>query len=169
MTDRSADLARAWVFGDNVDTDQMSPAATWALPWEKGRRMILAGHSRFAKEVAAGDVIVAGHNWGCGSSRESAPANLRRLGVRAVVAESFARIYFRNSIALGFPALAAPGASTLVQDGDDVVLDADSRRIVAVATGRSVGYAPLPEYLQAIVDDGGLMPRLARLAREGAL
>jgi len=99
------------VFGNNVDTDVMAPWNTLALPWEERRKAVLAVRPEFVERVQPGDVIVAGRNWGCGSSREQAPENLQLLGVAAVVAESFGRIYFRNCVAIAFPISPAPAST----------------------------------------------------------
>ena len=100
---------RVWKFGDAVDTDVMAPWNTISLAWEERRRAVLHVRPEFAEDVKPGDLIVAGRNWGCGSSREQAPENLKLLGVGGVVAESFGRIDFRNCVAMAFPNLASPG------------------------------------------------------------
>ena len=102
---------KVWKFGNDINTDYMAPSFSRTLDWEQRKKTILHIHSGFTEGFQPGDVIVAGANFGCGSSRELAPANLKQLGVGCVVAESFGRIFFRNSIAIAFPVLACPGVS----------------------------------------------------------
>ena len=158
----------AWVFGDNVDTDVMAPWNTLALPWEERRKAVLAVRPEFVARVQPGDVIVAGRNWGCGSSREQAPENLQLLGVAAVVAESFGRIYFRNCVAIAFPTLACPGIQAACADGDAVEIDLRSGRVhnrtrdVVLQARR---YAP---DMLAILEAGGLLEVLKRRVASGS-
>jgi methanogen homoaconitase small subunit len=119
-------LSRAWVFGDDLDTDQIVPGrfAPFMVGQEKFHTYAFCdARPGFAKDVRPGDVLVGGENFGCGSSREYAVAALAKLGVGAVVAKSFARIFFRNCINLGIPALESADAVALARDGDDVTLD----------------------------------------------
>jgi 3-isopropylmalate dehydratase small subunit len=160
---------RVWKFGHDVDTDAMAPWSVIAKPFEERRAHVLAGRPAFAAEVAPGDLIVAGRNWGCGSSREQAPENLARLGVGAVLAESFGRIYFRNAIAIAFPNLCVPGLWAEVEDGDELEVDVATaavrnRRTDAVHRGRPY----TPEMLE-IVHAGGLLEVLRRRVSEGGV
>ena len=172
MSGRGADGdggARAFRLGDDVDTDQLAPGK-----WMKGGIEALAAHCLeeaypgFADAVRPGDLVVAGRNFGAGSSREQAAQALVHLGVRAVVAESFAGIFHRNAINLGLPALVA--ASTAgVPDGARVGLDLDAHRLTVRADGgaREIALEPVPENLLALLADGGLVPHLKkRLAAE---
>jgi len=158
---------RVWVFGDNVDTDVMAPWNTLSLPWEERRKAVLAVRPEFVERVQPGDVVAAGRNWGCGSSREQAPENLQLLGVAAVVAESFGRIYFRNCVAIAFPNLACPGIHAACADGDEVEIDVRSGRVhnrtrdVVLQAQR---YAP---DMLAILDAGGLLEVLKRRGASG--
>ena len=158
---------RVWVFGDNVDTDVMAPWNTLSLPWEERRKAVLAVRPEFVERVQPGDVVAAGRNWGCGSSREQAPENLQLLGVAAVVAESFGRIYFRNCVAIAFPNLACPGIHAACADGDEVEIDVRSGRVhnrtrdVVLQAQR---YAP---DMLAILDAGGLLEVLKRRGAAG--
>jgi 3-isopropylmalate/(R)-2-methylmalate dehydratase small subunit len=153
---------RVWVFGNNVDTDVMAPWNTLALPWEERRKAVLAVRPEFVERVQPGDVIVAGRNWGCGSSREQAPENLQLLGVAAVVAESFGRIYFRNCVAIAFPNLACPGIHAACADGDELEIDVRGGRVHNRTRGgvlQAHRYAP---DMLAILDAGGLLEVLKR-------
>jgi 3-isopropylmalate/(R)-2-methylmalate dehydratase small subunit len=159
---------RAWTFGDNVDTDQMAPLVSMQVTASERRPLLFPGHPRFVAEMKPGELIVAGRNWGCGSSREQAPQNLMELGVGAVVAESFARIFFRNSIALGFVAVACPGIAAAVSDGDQLELDVANaivRNITHETSLPARAYTPL---MLDIVTSGGLLAQLARRVGSGA-
>jgi 3-isopropylmalate/(R)-2-methylmalate dehydratase small subunit len=153
---------RAWLFGDNVDTDQMAPLTAMQLPPAERRPLLFPEHPEFSSGVQPGDIIVAGRNWGCGSSRENAPQNLLDLGVAAVVAESFARIFFRNSIALGFPAVECPGITTAVSGGDEVEVDLAGALVRNVTTGSDHAARPYTDLMVDIVASGGLLAQLAR-------
>jgi 3-isopropylmalate/(R)-2-methylmalate dehydratase small subunit len=158
---------RVWKFGDDVDTDVMAPWSSLLRPWEERRRDVLAIRPGFADQVRPGDLVVAGRNWGCGSSREQAPENLKLLGLAAVVAESFARIYFRNAVALAFPHLACPGIHEACEEGDQLELDLRTGRVRNLNRGHVLaGHAYTPEML-AILEAGGLLNVLARRLRPG--
>lgn len=153
---------RAWVFGDDVDTDVMAPWSSITLPFERRRTEVLHIREAFAREVRPGDLIVAGRNWGCGSSREQAPENLKLLGVAAVLAESFGRIYFRNAIAIAFPNLVCPGIAAAVRDGDELEVDLDAATVRNMRTGtvqRAQAYTP---EMAEIIRAGGLLEVLRR-------
>src|ERR687887_2811830 len=119
-------MSRAWVFGDDLDTDQIVPGryAPFMVGQDKSHTYAFCdARPGFAKEVRPGDILVGRENFGCGSSREYAVAALAKLGIGGVVAKSFARIFFRNCINLGIPALESADAVTRVKDGDEVALD----------------------------------------------
>jgi 3-isopropylmalate/(R)-2-methylmalate dehydratase small subunit len=154
--------SRVWTFGDDVDTDALAPGRYMAAPLE-----ILSAHClenlapEFAANVQAGDIIVAGRNFGAGSSREQAPQALRFLGIRAVIAQSFAGIFHRNAINIGLPVLRGE-AHGLLQDGDTVRLDVESARLFCEQTGREIDLKPLPAFLLELLHDGGLIPHLEK-------
>ena len=148
---------RVWKFGDDVDTDVMAPWNSIARPWEERRRVILATRPEFTEGVRPGDVIVAGRNWGCGSSREQAPENLQRLGVAAVVAESFGRIYFRNCIAIAFPHLACPGIHAACEEGDEIEVDVAAGRVRNLTRDRVLEAPAYAPEMLAILEKGGLL------------
>lgn len=156
---------RAWVFGDDIDTDALAPGQYAIAPLEEQARHTLeAVNPRFAREVQPGDVVAGGRNFGCGSSRETAPEALRALGVGCVVAESFARIFLRNAVAIGLPVLICPRIRSLARDGDLLEIDLAAGRITNRATGAVAQAAPLPPVMQEILAAGGVMPLLRRLA-----
>jgi len=159
---------RVWKFGDNIDTDAITPGKYMSAPEPELRKHVLEViNPKFAREVKPGDFIVAGNNFGCGSSRESAPAALKTLGVAAIVAESFARIFFRNAIAIGLPALTCPGVSSLFADGDELELDLVSGKITNLTRGKTVYAQPLPEQMLEVLSQGGILPLLKQIASKG--
>ena len=151
--------ARAWVFGDDIDTDQIIPSR-FIVSSEAGE---LAQHTfedlrpAFSEEVQRGEFVVGGENFGSGSSREQAPLSLVGAGVAGVVAQSFARIFFRNAINLGLPMLISPGAER-IRDGDEIHMELDTGTIVNHTRDERYDAEPLPEFLQSLVEQGGLKP-----------
>ncbi len=145
-------------YGDNVDTDVIIPAR-YCTSFHKEE---LAPHcledldSTFAKRVKPGDIIVAGRNFGCGSSRENAPLAILGAGVGAVVAESFARIFYRNAINVGLPILECPEAVKATQDGDRLSIDLEEGQIRNLTRGGAFTAAPFPESIRKIIEVGGL-------------
>lgn len=151
---------RVWKFGDHISTDYISPGFAKEYPWEKEKRYILHIHKNFSEECQPGDVIVAGKNFGCGSSREGAPANMKKLGIGCIVAESFGRIFFRNCIANALPVLPIKGVSDLFDEGDELELDFENARIKNRTTGKILqGPALVPDLIQ-IVKSGGILASL---------
>jgi len=155
---------RAWKFGDDINTDYMSPGFVKNQPWEIVKKSILHIHPGFTAGFKPGDVIVAGENFGCGSSREAAPANLKRLGVGCVVAESFGRIFLRNSIAIAFPVLICHGISAAFEEGEELELDFDHSRVSNRTRGTAISGTPLPAELMRIVAAGGMIELLKKEA-----
>ncbi len=156
---------RTWVLGDNVDTDVIAPGRYMKLGIEEiAKHCLEPVLPRFASSVQEGDVIVAGRNFGAGSSREQAPAALKHLGVAALVAESFAGLFYRNALNLGLPALVCAQAKQ-IRDGDRLQVNYEESTI-ATSSGGSFPFEPIPAHLLEMVRDGGLIPHLEkRLAR----
>lgn len=149
---------RVWKYGDNVNTDVIFPGKyTYNLmqPEEMARHALEDLNPSFAQNVKPGDIIVAGKNFGCGSSREQAAACLKFAGVQAVVAKSFARIYFRNAINLGLPVLQCPEAVDNVETGDEMEINFAEGKIIAAKGVYS--FPPFPEKVIAILEAGGLI------------
>ena len=150
---------RAHRYGDNVDTDGIIPARYL----NTSDVAELAAHcmedldAEFVRKVRPGDIIVGGENFGCGSSREHAPLAIGGAGVSCVIAKSFARIFFRNSINVGLPALVCPEAAAEIEDGDELTVELRSGRIENVTQGRSYQAEPFPEFLEQIIAAGGLV------------
>jgi 3-isopropylmalate/(R)-2-methylmalate dehydratase small subunit len=156
---------RAWVFGDNVDTDVLAPGKYMKSGIEElARHCLEAVEPDFAARVQTGDVVVGRRNFGAGSSREQAPQALKHLGVAALVAESFAGLFYRNSINLGLPALVCADARR-IQAGDQLRIDAESGRIENLTSGESLACEPIPGHLMQMVRDGGLVPHLEKRLR----
>ena len=156
-------------YGDHVDTDVIIPARYLNAPSpdELAKHCMEDIDASFATKVQPGDIIVGGANFGCGSSREHAPISIRACGVRCVIAASFARIFYRNSINIGFPILECPEAAAAIQNGDTVSVDFDSGLIRDETTGQEFRATALPPFIGRIVEDGGLLPYLkARLEKE---
>lgn len=151
---------KVWKFGDHINTDYMAPSFALEQPWEKQKRSILHIHKAFTEACKPGDVIVAGRNFGCGSSREQAPANLKRLGIGCVVAESFGRIFFRNCIAIGLPIVICQGVSELFEEGETLELDLKTSGVKNLTTGRELNGRRLSAELLRIVESGGILAYL---------
>ncbi len=165
----AADLkisGRAWKFGDDINTDYMAPGFVKNQPWELVKKAILHIHPGFTAGFKPGDVIVAGGNFGCGSSREAAPANLKRLEVGCVVAESFGRIFLRNSIAIAFPVLICKGITQAFEEGDELELDFGRSLVRNKTRGTEIRGTPLPPELIRIVAAGGMMQLLKQEAQQ---
>jgi 3-isopropylmalate/(R)-2-methylmalate dehydratase small subunit len=157
---------RVWKFGDNVDTDVMAPWNSLSLPWEERRKTVLQMRPEFVERLQAGDLVVAGRNWGCGSSREHAAENLKLLGLGAVLAESFGRIYFRNCIAIAFPNLVCLGIHAACEDGDDLEVDIGSGLVRNLTRNTRLQAQPYTADMLAIIAAGGLLEVLKqRLAQ----
>jgi 3-isopropylmalate dehydratase small subunit len=148
----------AWVFGDHLDTDAIIPArhCNTAEPAELAVHCMEDADATFAARVSLGDIIVGGENFGCGSSREVAPIAIKAAGVGAVVASSFARIFFRNAINIGLPIFECRG--TEIRPGDDVEIDPASGLITNHTTGAEFRAVPFPPFLQRLIAAGGLHP-----------
>ncbi len=148
---------KAWVFGDNVDTDQIIPAEYLVTmnSAELAKYAFVKVMPEFSANVKEGDVIVAGRNFGCGSSREHAPRALIGAGVSCVVAESFARIFFRNAINIGLPVIEA---KLEVDQGDDVEVDLSKGVARNHSSGKETTFASYPPFVMMLMEKGGLVP-----------
>ncbi|MDI3299359.1 MAG: 3-isopropylmalate dehydratase small subunit [Bacillota bacterium] len=149
---------RVHKFGDDVDTDAIMPGRYLAIqePAELAKHVFEGVDPEFVRRVQPGDILVAGRNFGSGSSREHAPLGLKALGLGCVVAASFARIFYRNAINLGLPIVISPEAAAAARDGDTMRVDT-ARGTVEVG-GRSFACQPFPPFLQELIAAGGLVP-----------
>lgn len=153
----------AWKFGDNIDTDQIIPARYLVTidPKELGQHCMEDADPEFARKVRPGDVIVGLKNFGCGSSREHAPIAIKAVGVSAVIAKSFARIFYRNSINLGLP-LFETDAAERIEQGDKLELDPVTGEVKNLTKGETYQAQPLPDFAREIMAAGGLMKYVAK-------
>ena len=149
---------RAWKFGDDINTDVITPGRYTVTVDRKrlGEIAIIEYRPEFAKEVNEGDVIVAGNNFGCGSSREHSPVAIKAAGVSAVIAKTFARIFFRNSINIGLSLFVCEDADK-IDDGDTIELNIKTGEVHDKTKGLVLKSKPLPEFMQRIVEKGGLV------------
>ncbi len=154
--------AKTWVFGNDIDTDQIVPGQYLTSPVEEQAEHAFEAISPgFAKQFEQGGMLVAGSNFGCGSSRESAPEVLKHLGVSAVIAESFARIFFRNAIAIGLPVLVCPGVTGHVRQGEEVEVDLEKATVTRAAQNQVLEGVPLNEVMLESLRKGGIMKILS--------
>lgn len=153
---------KVFKYGDNVDTDVIIPARylNAPSPEELAKHCMEDIDAGFTARVQPGDIIVGGANFGCGSSREHAPIAIRACGVRCVIAASFARIFYRNSINIGFPILECPEAAAAIQNGDSVSVDFDSGKIHDETTGQDFQAVAFPAFINRIIEHDGLLPYL---------
>ena len=162
---------RVWKFGHNVDTDVIIPARYLNTT----DPCILAAHAMegtdpgFAGNVQKGDIVIAGKNFGCGSSREHAPLALKTAGISAIVAVSFARIFYRNALNMGIPILECEGAFEGFKAGDQAKVDMGTGRIVNLTTGEAFQAKPLPPFMEELIRDGGLLEHIKKLKNNGKL
>ena len=159
---------KAMKFGDNVDTDVILPGKYLVLidPNDLAKHAMEGLDPEFPEKAAEGIVVVGGKNFGCGSSREQAPLALKYSGVKCVLAESFARIFFRNAINIGLPVIECKGISAAVDNGDEVSLDFEAGSIQNVTKGKNFQVAKLPPFILEILADGGLIENLRRRLNE---
>jgi 3-isopropylmalate/(R)-2-methylmalate dehydratase small subunit len=153
---------RVWVLGTDVDTDGIISGKYLTIidPNELKKHVFEIALPEFAAEAQPGDIIVAGENFACGSSREHAPQAMRAIGVGAVLADSFARIFYRNAINLGIPTVEVRGVRKLFEKGDVARIEMSAGRITNLRTGESVTFPPLPEHLLHLLEVGGLVEKV---------
>jgi len=150
---------RVWKFGNDINTDAIIPGRylNTSDPQELARHVMEDADKDFARNVKPGDIIVAGKNFGCGSSREHAPIAIKAAGIQAVVAKSFARIFYRNAFNIGLPLFESSEASEKIKGGDEIEIDAD-RGIIRNTTKREEYSAnPIPSFMQELITAGGLV------------
>jgi len=151
---------KAWTYGHNVDTDAIIPARylNMSRPEDLAEHCMEDIDLRFADKVEPGDIIVGGDNFGCGSSREHAPLAIKGAGISCVIANSFARIFYRNAINIGLPILECPEAVAATEQGDQLTVDLTAGTIENERTGKTYHTSPLPDFIMEIVAAGGLVP-----------
>lgn len=153
---------KSWTFGDDINTDEIIPARylTTSDPDELAGHCMEDADKDFMKKISRGDMIVAGNNFGCGSSREHAPIAIKAANISCVVAKSFARIFYRNSINIGLPIVESPDASADVKEGDEIEIDFDNGEIRNLTSGKVYQAKPFPGFMQEIMQKGGLMNKI---------
>jgi len=156
----------AWKFGDNIDTDQIIPAryCNTFNPEALGDHAMEGADPDFARRVAPGDIIVAGRNFGCGSSREAAPLALKASGLGAIVAHSFSRLFFRNAVNIGLYIMVCPAASELIDSGEELLIDPVASTIHSQTNGRAYRCKQLPGFIDEIVHAGGMIEYVRKRA-----
>lgn len=153
---------KAFVYGANIDTDQIYPGRFLDLtdPDKVAEHAMEGADSSFVKEVKPGDIIVATTNFGCGSSREHAAVTLKTVGVGAIIADSFGRIFYRNAINLGVPLVVCPDIAAIVKRGDIVSLDLTTGKVTNETTGATAQAQPMSDYVLEILSSGGIKPMI---------
>ncbi|MBW2040316.1 MAG: 3-isopropylmalate dehydratase small subunit [Deltaproteobacteria bacterium] len=159
---------RSWKFGNDVDTDAIIPARylNTSDPQELAQHCMEDVDSTFAQMVRPGDIILAGKNFGCGSSREHAPIAIKAAGVSCVIAKGFARIFYRNAFNMGLPILESPEAAEGTQQGDELEVDLGKGEIHNLTQGKTFVSRPIPPFMQELIRDGGLMRHITKRLKE---
>jgi len=155
---------RVWKFGNNIDTDLIVPARylTTSDPEELAKHAMEDADPKWVGKMKRGDFIVAGENFGCGSSREHAPVALKAAGISAVIAKSFARIFYRNAINIGLPILESKEADRDIKEGDEIEVDLAKGKIKNLTSKMIYNAQPFPEFMQKIINAGGLINYLKK-------
>jgi 3-isopropylmalate/(R)-2-methylmalate dehydratase small subunit len=154
---------KAWTFGDNISTDLICPGRLFHLRSnlpELAKHVLEDADPDFASKVSEGDFVVGGRNFGLGSSREHAPTIIKLAGVRAVIAKSFARIFFRNCINVGLPVIELD--TDQISQGDDLEVDLEGGKLMNLTTGAEMEFPPLPLVMRTILNDGGLAEHIKK-------
>jgi len=153
---------KAWKFGPDVNTDEIIPARYLNLvdPSKLAEHVMEDADPQFPSKVEKGDIIVAGKNFGCGSSREHAAVAIKGAGVACVIAENFARIFFRNAFNTGLMIFESPEAAERIAEGDTLEVSPEDGVIRDLTTGESFCVSPIPPFMQELLEDGGLIPHL---------
>ena len=154
---------KVWILGDDIDTDIIIPTEYLAMKTIDDMKQYAFSPLRpeLAGQIQKGDIIVAGKNFGCGSSREHAPIAIKASGISCVIAKTFARIFYRNAINIGLPILECPEASEKIQDGDEVSIDFDSGVITNETKGETYQALPFPDFIKDIMAKGGLIAQIS--------
>jgi 3-isopropylmalate/(R)-2-methylmalate dehydratase small subunit len=155
---------KVWKFGDNIDTDVIIPAPYLVTTdsAELGKHCMEGVDPTFSETASPGDIIVGGKNFGCGSSREHAPMSIKGAGIACVVAESFARIFFRNAFNMGLPIFEAAGVSEGIQQGDRITIDQDTGVIINITRDSRFDASSIPPFMQDLIEAGGLMAHVMK-------
>ncbi|MDQ7043217.1 MAG: 3-isopropylmalate dehydratase small subunit, partial [Sulfurimonas sp.] len=149
---------KVWTFGKDIDTDIIIAARylNTSVPEELAKHIMEDSDPEFVNKINRGDIIVAGENFGCGSSREHAPIALKAAGIAAIIAPTFARIFYRNAFNMGLPIFELP-QSAEINEGDDITINMDAGTITNNTTSKTYNFTPIPAFMQELIDAGGLM------------
>ena len=160
---------RVWVFGENINTDLILPGKYLRVTdrEELGKHAMEGQDPDFSKKVSKGDILIAGRYFGCGSSREQAPVALKYAGVAAVIAESYARIFYRNALNIGLPVLEVEETERIAEEGERIRIDVETGEIKNLETGQTFMANPIPEFMLDIIREGGLIAKIKRQVAEG--
>lgn len=155
---------KTWKFGADINTDLIIPARylNSSDPQELASHCMEDADREFSKKAQTGDIIVAGKNFGCGSSREHAPIAIKAAGVSSIIASSFARIFYRNSFNIGLPIFESLEASEAIEQGDEISIDVSAGLIKNITKKKEHRALPIPPFMQELINDGGLMPHIAK-------
>lgn len=155
---------RVWKFGDNIDTDAIIPARylNTSDPKELAAHCMEDADAEFVNKIKEGDIILAGENFGCGSSREHAPIAIKAAGISCVIAKSFARIFYRNAFNMGLPIFESARLWDEVSAGEEISLDSAQGKITILATNKTYEINPIPPFMEQLIADGGLMKHIDR-------
>ncbi len=156
---------KCWKFGDNIDTDVIIPARylNTTNPNELASHLMEDADKEFVNKASAGDILIGGNNFGCGSSREHAPISIKGFGISCVIAKSFARIFFRNAINIGFPIIESPEVVEETDEGDELEVITKEGIIKNITKGLEYNIKAFPPFLQEIINNGGLMNWIAEV------
>jgi 3-isopropylmalate/(R)-2-methylmalate dehydratase small subunit len=159
---------KVWTFGKDIDTDLIIAARylNTSVAEELAKHVMEDADPEFVNKMSVGDIIVAGENFGCGSSREHAPIALKAAGVSAIIAPTFARIFYRNAFNMGLPIFEL-AESAEISEGDNVTVDMNAGTVTNNTTGKSYNFTPIPAFMQELIDAGGLMNFAQNEIKEG--
>ena len=155
---------KVWKFGDNIDTDAIIPARylNTSDPKELAKHCMEDADPDFVNKIKAGDIILGGENFGCGSSREHAPIAIKAAGISCVVAKSFARIFYRNAFNMGLPIFESKELADAIAEGKEITIDSVSGVIAVAGSGQTFSISPIPPFMEQLIADGGLMNHIAK-------
>ena len=150
---------RVWKFGNNINTDEIIPARylNTSDPKELAKHLMEDADKEFASRIKSGDIIIAGVNFGCGSSREHAPIAIKAAGIQAVIAKSFARIFYRNAFNMGLPIFESDEAAEKIEEGNEIEINADKGIIKSITKDEQYTAKPIPSFMQELISAGGLI------------
>ena len=162
---------KVWVFGENINTDLILPGKYLRVTdrEELGKHAMEGHDPEFSRKVSKGDIVIAGRYFGCGSSREQAPVALKYAGIAAVIAESYARIFYRNALNIGLPVLEIGNTKRIAGEGDRIQINVETGEIKNLESGEMFQAVPIPDFMLEIIREGGLIAKIKKQVAEGKL